>query len=78
MLMTENSRNSNCSSGFHRSLDYFTTLWFHPALLGGGSERTEGLPAARRLLFCVIDDSRKREASVLMAILALVTSSRSS
>lgn len=77
MLMTGNSRNSYCSSGFHRSLDYFTTLWFHPALLGG-SERTEGLPAARHILFCVIDDSRKKEASVLMAILALVTSSCSS
>ena len=77
MLMTGNSRNSNCFSGFHGSRDYFTTLWFHPALLGG-SERAEGLPAARLLLFCLVDYSRKREASVLMAILPLVTSSCSS
>lgn len=75
MLMTGNSRNSNCSSGFHRSLDYFTTLWFHSALLGG-SERTEA--AVLHLLFCVIGYSRKREASALRAILPLITSSCSS
>lgn len=77
MHMTGNSRKRNCFSGFHRSLDYFAFSLFYPALLGG-SEQAEGVPAALHLLFCVTDCSRKGEASILMAILALFISSGTS
>lgn len=60
MHMTGNSRNRNCFSGFHRSLGYFTILWFHPALLRG-SGRAEGPPVALHLL-CMTDYSREGEA----------------